>query len=266
MPEILPTAEITRITSKSTPSTRSSSPGPSSSYSTSSPAVHSGALSPPPPTHYLRNKSRSEDGSEKAIKLLRKRSEIYDRDRERSRRSVAIRVSPRRSAPDGLLFQQDHLFQSSYLEPSIVRGIIRAQDVISSSPPMLSPNSRQWAFLDTDPMSPAPASTTRPQFTREREGSLTNYTRSPLSNDGSPNQPSRSLGGSVDSHSFHFHGSRRGSFPERDIVPTANAITPHRQSLDRFHHGRSAGSDSSISVSLSSHASSSAFAHSLDPW
>lgn len=258
MPEIISIAEISRLAAKSTPSTRSSSPGPSSSF-TASPSVQPGALSPPPPNHYLRNKASVED-NEKALKLLRKRSEIYDRDRDRVRRSGASRTPPRRSAPEGLLFQHDH-FQSAHLESDSNTGITVLQDGVGSTSPMLS-SSRQWAFLGVDPMSP-PLTSTSKKHRIPKDGIIPKSPRPHSANDGSPGEPFRSLSGSVDSHTSTSH-SRRGSLPERDLAQAAIAPMAHRPSFNRYHSGRHAGSDSSISVS--SHASSSIFPPSLDPW
>lgn len=269
MPEILPSADLSRLTGKSAPSTRSSSPGPSSSSYSASPAVQPGALSPPPPTHYLRNvKQRDQETTDKSLKLLRKRSEIYDRDRSRSRRSTPPRSPPasgKNANPDGLLFQQD-LFSPAHVESIVQSWATRMQDGVGSpsgSPLILSP-SRQWAFLDTDPMT----SKKQHRPTRDREVSQPKglVPHSVVASDSSPSVPIRSLSSSLDSHSNNSL-SRRGSLSERDLTPATAADTtlPHRLSLNRFHHGRNTGSESSISVSVSSHTSSSIFPPSLEP-
>jgi hypothetical protein len=264
MPEILSQAELLHLARKSVSSTRSSSPGPSSSYSMASPAVQVGALSPPPPTHYLRNKSRTEETSETSLKLLKKRSEIYDRNRDRSRALLS-----NTTAPDGLLFQQD-LFRPSHLEPSYTRERTRLPDEVGSLPtsyPSSSP-SKPW---ETDPMSPPPTSIVKSSFAEERDNILLLRLANSHSTDGdSLGDVSQSLAAephaanSGDSHSKHNAGSIHGSFRDRESGSTGTPA--HRLGLNRFRHGRSTGSDSSMSISVSSHASSSFLPPSLDLW
>jgi hypothetical protein len=265
MPEILSQTELLHLACKSVSSTRSSSPGPSSSYSMTAPAVQAGALSPPPPTHYLRDKSRTKSTTETSLKLLRKRSEIYDRNRDRSRASPS-----NTNAPDGLLFQQD-LFRPSHLEPSYINERTRLPDGVGSLPtsyPAVSP-SKQWAFLDTDPMSsPPPMSIGKSSSAGEEDSPLLLKPTNSHSTDGdSPGDASQSLApphatNSVDSKPIA--GSVHGG--SRDREPGSVGAPAHCLSLNRFHRGRSTGSDSSISISVSSHASSSFLPHSLEQW
>jgi len=271
MPEILSPAELLRLTSESTPSTRSSSPGQQSSYSTQSPTGLAGALSPPPPAHYLRNKARSEENGDASLKLLKKRSEIYDRDRDRSRRSVVTRMPHSSSAPDGLLFQQD-LFRPSHLE---VNNGDRTGLSYSARSPLISPlasPSKQWAFLETDPMGSSRNSIIRSPFARERDSLLLPRHRHSHSTEDSPlGQPSRLFVSmephaaiSVDSAQSNNPnpGSSRGNLRDRDMGSTS--VDTYCHSLSQFHRARK-GSDSSMSISLSSRTSSSFFPPSLEP-
>ena len=253
---------------KSASSTRSSSPGPSSSYPMTSPAVQTGALSPPPPAHYLRNKSRTEETSESSLKLLKKRSEIYDRNRDRWRAPLS-----NTNAPDGLLFQQD-LFRPSHLEPSYTRERTRLPDGVGSLPtsyPSFSPL-KQSAFLETDPMSPPATSMTKSFFAGERDNLLLlRPTNSPSTDGDSPGDAPQSLAPTepyatnfADSHPKPIAGSSHGSFRDRESGSTG--APAHSLGLNRFHRGRSTDSDYSISISVSSRASSSCLPPSLEPW
>jgi hypothetical protein len=140
MHEIAPLSELNRRTAnKSTPPTRSPSPYGGPLLDT----PQAGGLSPPPPSHYLRDKART-GGTQESIARLKKRSEIY----ERSRRSRTP-GSPSLSREE-LLAQQERQLSWASGSPLLNRSRAGSENLGDDSQTLdLTPLS----FLSTDPMS-----------------------------------------------------------------------------------------------------------------
>lgn len=116
--KIFPPAELNRLAERRRSSTHSSSPGTSVAGSS---AGIEGSLSPPPPSHYLRDRSKSHSvGPRDAVELLRKRSELYERARRSDKSATS---SPRQEVSRLVDLPQS---RSSSSNPSL-HGQMQAQ-------------------------------------------------------------------------------------------------------------------------------------------